>query len=198
MFDKIKEILGANEVESDREVDINGLVKIPGYDAGKHGCLLVAEDDDLIIAHLERTKGLIFQKKDITVHPMICTAFITNKEDQKVLAQYCDHETDYDKVIIVNSKFMSFWTPNYIKRTLLEAQSAKTTAIDRVNVFEQTTVAEWVAARENHFERTVKKAFKKRDKYLNKQCLKFANAQRRENRKESGNEWDINEVGSFE
>lgn len=187
------------ETDASKKVKISHLIDVSGYNAGQEGCLLAAVDDNFVIAHLKRTKGLVFEKSDAKVKPMIGSALVTEPEDIGLLRQYCDKNTDPSKVIVVSSAFMSLFFLNPYRRILLEAESAKTNFMfsGDMTVIEQATVAEYCAALAHHWKINVDHAFKVKNRHLQKQCMKFGMAQKREIKKESGNFWQPNLIGRF-
>lgn len=194
-FEMLKEAFAGE----DKTVDIkfDRTITIPGYKPGGESENLQVVQCEAYIAYLHRTKGLLFPKKDIGVKPMICTAYISDKDTatRAMLRKACPDAPD-DKVIVVNKMFMSFFTfpLNAFRVALLEGESAKANVADGwVHVIEQEDVARWCGAREGHTDFVVNHAFRKADEHLRKQCRKFATANRRE-RKKGGFEWVPNGV----
>lgn len=191
----LKGLFGNAENESGIDIDITNLVNIDGYPAGKDGYLLVSQCDNLIIAYLNRSPGIIFPKKDVTVKPMICTAYIKDKQSQRYLSKFTDGTVETDKIIVVNKKFMSWTLPKAFKRTLLEAQSAKSNAVGKVAVLEQADVIEYCEALSGHWKSTVKMAMGIRNRDLEKQCVSIGTALKKELKKDPEAELGLNKVG---
>lgn len=197
MFEKILNTFATEDKTAN--ITFDRTINIPGYTPGGPRGNLQVVQAEAYIAYLHRAKGLMFDKKDIGVKPMICTAYIEDTDGQDLLKKSCP-TAPFDKVIVVNKKFMSWFTfkLNSFRVALLEGESAKANIADGyVHVIEQEDVARWVAAREHHCDYVVNHAFSKADDHLRKQCRKFATAQKREIRKESGNEYMLNAVSGF-
>lgn len=199
LTDSIKGIFGSG-AEVTKDIKITNLVNIEKYDAGKNGNLLVSQDDDLFIAYAERSKGLIFDKAPVTVKPDICTAYIDPNDQvaMKFLKQHCDKTTyavmEICPMIIVVSKAFMRKMP-FEKLTLLAAQNTKSLASNNVKVMEQTTVAEYTGAAAEHWKSTVRYCLNKRDTKLNKQCLNYAMAVKKELKKNNNyNGYDLNGI----
>ena len=194
-FEALKSVFAGE----DKTVDIkfDRTIDIPGYTPGGDNRNLQVVQCEAYIAYLHRTRKLIFAQKDIGVKPMICCAYIndTDSATKAMLRKSCPDAPD-DKVIVVNRKFMSFFTfpLNAFRVALLEGASAKANLADGyVRVIEQEDVVRWCAARENHLDFTVNHAFRKADEHLRKQCRKFATASRRE-KKIGVFDWELNDV----
>jgi hypothetical protein len=97
---------------------ITNLVSIKKYRAGHDGNLLVSLDENL-----ETKLGLHVGDKSEGVHMLICTAYVSDKNEQEILKKHCDDATPYDRVIVVNSKFLKLF--NKTQLILLERQNAK-------------------------------------------------------------------------
>lgn len=193
MFEKAKSFFGSED--KTMPIKFDRTITVGNYKPGGDSNNLQVVQVEAYIAHISRSKGIIFDKSDVGVKPMMCVATIDpdDKKTRKLLKDACPSAPD-DMVICVNKKFMSFFTFgfNVYREAALEGLSAKANALGTlgwdggIEVIEQAEVARWVAARQNHTNHVVNHAFSKVDKDLAKQCGKFATVAKKEKKKNDG------------
>lgn len=207
IFDKIGSIFESE----DKTVSINfdRTKEVPGYKPGGPDHNLHVVQCEAYIAYLHRTRGWVFDKKDIGVSPMLCTAYIDDddlatREMLRDAPSAPGGNAPDNMVIIANKSFFSFFKyPPIIKNAYrvaaLEGQSAKSllSKDDHLQIIEQIDVARWVAARKNHSDFVVNRAFKVIDNDFTKQNRKFSSATKREQKKGSGNICIFNDIFGF-
>lgn len=194
MFEAAKNFFGSED--KTMPIKFDRTITVGNYKPGGTENNLQVVQVEAYISHISRSKGIIFDKSDVGVKPMMCVATIDSSDTKtrKLLRDACPSAPD-DMVICVNKKFMSFFTFgfNVYREAALEGLSAKANALGTfghdygIEVIEQAEVARWVAARANHTNHTVKHAFDKVDRDLAKQCERFANVAKKENKKNNGN-----------
>lgn len=198
IFDKLASVF--EKEDKTTSIHFDRTIDVPGYKVGGEDRNLHVVQCESWIAYLHRSKGLIFDKKDIGVKPMICTAIVDDPDTKRMLRKLNSDAPD-DMVIVVNKKFMSFFTfqINAFRVALLEGQSYKShiSRDENLQVIEQADVARWVGARNGHSNFVVNHAFDKADKNFRRQNEKFASAVKRETKKNSGNRCIFNRVYGF-
>lgn len=100
---------------------ITTLLTVKNYEAGRDGNLLIAIDDEMI------AKAYNINGKVLNVKPLICTAYIRDKNAQEKLKKHTNN-TPFDRVIVVNKKFQSLF--NKTQLILLERQNALEDVVD--------------------------------------------------------------------
>ena len=152
---------------------LNNLVTINGYEAGKHGNLLVSLDSDLCIMLNSNVKN-----SDVKLY--IAGAMITNEDAIKAFEQLCDNETLADMVIVVSDKFMKL--SNKKQLALLQYENIKLQElIEDHMIAEYAEVAAEAIVRKNNGWWTCKVLDKAHD-YKTSQVKKAAKALKKQDK----------------
>lgn len=96
---------------------ITNLISIKNYEAGKNGNLLVSLDEEL------SATSFYIDGKNFGVRALLLTAYVSDWQSQETLKKHVDGNTSYDRVIVVNKRFLRLG--NRTQRILLERQNAK-------------------------------------------------------------------------
>jgi hypothetical protein len=109
---------GDNFKSAEEFMKITNIVTIKNYDAGRNGNLLVSLDENL-----ENNLGYHVKDQAKTVKMLICTAVVSDPNEQAILKKHCDDSTPCDRVIVVSSQFLKLF--NKTQLILIERQNAK-------------------------------------------------------------------------